>query len=158
MKYTRDSASNVLCRVVRKIATGHWKFNRKLKKVGESRRKCDSVVLEDAHLDQSARQFNSFMTLVFLSGRVLRTHLPSPCCDQRSASASVKPLPWPQRRRENTCFSLKCPRRCHKLRRDSCEACGAIGLIRNVKTTHVSACSGGPFLNSSPGHSSRAGK
>ena len=46
---TRNSASTVLCRVVRQIAPGHWKFNRKLTKVVESRRKRDSVVLEEAH-------------------------------------------------------------------------------------------------------------
>ena len=49
LKMTRHSASTVLCRVVRQIAPGHWKFNRKLTKVVESRRKRDSVVLEEAH-------------------------------------------------------------------------------------------------------------
>ena len=49
MKMSRNNASTVLCRVVRQIAPGRWKFNRKLKKVAESRRKRDSVVLEKAH-------------------------------------------------------------------------------------------------------------
>ena len=139
------------CRVVRKITKGHWKFNRKLTKVGESRRKRDSVVLEDAH-PASERKMVQFVHGTYASfWRVLRTHLPSPCCDQNFASASAKPLPWPQRKKENKRFPQKCPRRVNKVHPESCEACRATGLIRHVKLTNVSACSGGAFFNSSPG-------
>ena len=71
------------CEVVRKIATGHYKFNRKLTNVGERQRKRDSFALEDAH-PASERKKVQFVHGTYVSFWA------------RSANSSAKPLLRPE--------------------------------------------------------------